>query len=111
MKLVLPSTISVVVLAAMVVASLVVWPLVPPEMPVAIHFGLDGTPNGYAPKVIGFWSMPAAALLVVAIFVATVKWDRDAAASRYLLAIWLLVVMVLAGGHALILAHALAQAN
>ncbi|MBA4784784.1 MAG: DUF1648 domain-containing protein [Rhizobiales bacterium] len=111
MKFVLPSTISVAVLTAMVAASLAVWQHVPPDMPLAIHFSLDGTPNGYASKAVGLWSVPAAALLSVVIFVATTKLDRNAAAKRSFIPIWLLVVIFLAAGHAMILGHALVQAH
>lgn len=108
MKATLPLTLSLGLLATMVAASLAAWLTIAPGAELAVHFGLDGTPNRYAPAPFALSIIPAAALLSTVIFAFTPRFDRKAAASPvFYTALWLVVIVVLAAGHALIVGHAL----
>lgn len=51
------------------VASLVTWPAMPDPMP--IHWGIDGRPDGFAPRAVGLLLLPAVAFalpLVIDLF-------------------------------------------
>lgn len=109
MKIAVPLTASLIVLAAMAAASLLVWTMVAPDADLATHFRLDGTPDGYAPAPIALAIIPAATLFVTAVFAFTPRVDPKASASPRLYKIlWLVVLLALAAGHALIIGHALA---
>ncbi|MCJ8519565.1 hypothetical protein ABID21_002715 [Pseudorhizobium tarimense] len=111
LKLALPITFSSALIAAMVAATLAAWEAIPSDLPIAIHFGIDGTPNGYASKPIALWTMPVAALLSASLFVLSAKRDPKAAASRSFISLWLLISTVLATGHGVIVLHAMAHAG
>ncbi|EUB97147.1 hypothetical protein PMI07_000723 [Rhizobium sp. CF080] len=108
MKATPPLTLSLALLATMIAASLATWFMIMPGTELAVHFGLDGTPDRYAPAPFALSIIPAAALLSTVIFALAPRFDRKAAAKPVLYtALWLFVIVVLAGGHALIVGHAL----
>lgn len=43
------------------------WGLIPDDAQIPIHWGLDGQPDGYAPKVVGLLVLPAVGLIVSAL--------------------------------------------
>ncbi|CAN7446667.1 hypothetical protein [Neorhizobium sp. LjRoot104] len=108
MNATLPLTLSLALLATMAAASLAAWFMITPGAELAVHFGLDGTPNRYAPAPFALSIIPAAALVSTVIFAFTQRFGGKAADRPVLYtALWLFVIAVLAGGHALIVGHAL----
>lgn len=108
MKATLPLTLSLALLATMAAASLAAWFTITPGADLAVHFGLDGTPDRYAPAPFALSIIPAAALVSTAIFALTRRFDRRAADRPVLyIALWIFVIALLAGGHAMIVGHAL----
>lgn len=108
MKATLPLTLSLALLATMAAASLAAWFIITPGADLAMHFRLDGTPDRYAPAPFALSIIPAAALVSTAIFALTRRFDRRAADKPVLyMALWIFVIVVLAGGHAMIVGHAL----
>jgi hypothetical protein len=105
MKATLPLTLSLALLATMVAASLAAWFTIMPGAELAVHFGLDGTPDRYAPAPFALSIIPAAALASTAIFALTQRFDHRAPVLY--VALWIFVIAVLAGGHAMIVGHAL----
>lgn len=51
------------VVALMLVMSLAVWSKIPGEQLIAIHWGISGRPDGYAPKAIALFMFPAVMVL------------------------------------------------
>ena len=70
-------------LAILVVASVVAmlaisawaWGRVPDDAQIPIHWGIDGQPNGYAPKWVGFLFTPALGLVLGAVFLVIPRID------------------------------------
>ena len=112
MKNTLPLTTSAVLLTAMAAASLVAWSILGLEVDLAVHFKLDGTPTRYARAPFALSIVPLAAAFATLIFALTPRFDPKASASpRLYRGLWLLVIVVLSAGHALIVWHALATAR
>ena len=110
MKIAMPLTASLLLVSAMTAASLLSWPLVGSDADLAIHFGLDGTPNRYAPAPFALSVIPVTAALATLIFAFTPRFDPKASASpRLYRSLWLFVLLVLAAGHVLIVGHALTR--
>jgi uncharacterized membrane protein len=65
-RLVAPST--------ALLASLAAWPFMPDPMP--IHWGLDGRPDGFAPRVVGLFLLPLVAFVVPGLIASLSKRDR-----------------------------------
>jgi hypothetical protein len=108
MKATLPLTLSIALLTTMIAASFAAWLMITPGAELAVHFGLDGTPDRYAPAPFALSIIPAAALLSTIIFAFAPRFDRRAADKPVLYtALWLFVIIMLAAGHALIVGHAL----
>lgn len=108
MKMTLPLTASAALLTAMVAASIWGWWLRGSEVELTVHFLLDGTPNRYAPAPFAFSIVPLAAAFATLLFAVTPRFDPKASASpRLYKGLWLLVLLTLAAGHALIVWHAL----
>ena len=92
--------VSTVVVAAMLVLGAWAWLQLPADAQVPIHWGVDGQPNGYAPKTIGLFLMPLITIGVAAVFwvipvVEPRRVNIEKSAKAYS-AIWLAVVLLLA---------------
>nr|CAD6408646.1 hypothetical protein REQ54_00429 [Rhizobium sp. Q54] len=112
MKIAMPLAASLVLVTAMAAASLLSWPLVGSDADLAIHFGLDGTPNRYAPAPVALSVIPVAAAVATLIFAFTPRFDPKASASpRLYRSLWLFVLLVLTAGHALVIGYALTKAG
>jgi hypothetical protein len=108
MKATLPLTLSLALLTTMIAASLAAWLMIMPGTELAVHFGLDGRPDRYAPAPFALSIIPVAALLSTLIFALAPRFDRKAVDKPVLYtALWIFVITALAGGHALIVGHAL----
>ena len=71
-----PLTIIVVAsVLAMLAISAWAWGRVPDDAQVPIHWGIDGQPNGYAPKWFGFLFTPALGLVLGSVFLAIPRID------------------------------------
>ncbi len=98
MKATLPLTLSVALLATMAAASLAAWFMITPGAELAVHFGLDGTPDRYAPAPFALSIIPAAALVSTVIFALAPRFDRKVSDKPVLYAaLWLFAIIVLAG--------------
>jgi uncharacterized membrane protein len=60
----IPLTVSLVLIAVMIVPALWAWHVLPADMQIAVHWGIDGKPNGYAHKTFGVFVIPVLATLV-----------------------------------------------
>lgn len=104
-------TLSLVVLCSMLAASAVALMHVSPDARIAIHFGIDGQPDGFAGPWMAFLSLPAIAALVTALFALLPRLEPRAGnlarSGKAYTATWNAVVLVLAACHALLIAHAL----
>jgi uncharacterized membrane protein len=102
---------SAIVVAAITVVSAWAWLVLPPDARVPIHWGVDGQVNGWAPKSIGLFLVPALLVGVVAIFWAIPVIEPRRAnivkSTRAYEAIWISVVVMLAGIHTIAVAVAL----
>jgi uncharacterized membrane protein len=59
---------SAVVIAAMMLLGVWAWLQLPADAQIPIHWGVDGQPNGYAPKTVGLFLLPLITLGVAAVF-------------------------------------------
>ncbi len=87
------------VVAVMLAGSVWAWPQIPDDAQVPIHWGLDGQPDGFAPKAVGLLGMPAFALVLAAVLaiVPRVEPRRDnleRSAPAYRTAITAIVVVL-----------------
>jgi uncharacterized membrane protein len=83
----------------------------PPDARIAVHWGADGKPNGYAGLVHGLVVVPAVALALTGVFafLPCIEPRREhlrLSAGAYE-TVWIGVLMMLAGMHALIVSIAL----
>jgi uncharacterized membrane protein len=61
------------------------WPVIPEGQRVAIHWGLSGQPNGYAPKYVALFLLPALVVLVdlvIYLRLSSNKFKENLARSR-----------------------------
>jgi uncharacterized membrane protein len=110
MKIRAPLIASLCLIAAMVAVSAWAWPALSPDARIAIHWGFDGKPNGYAPKDVALAIMPAMAAILTAIFALWPRFEpRRANLAQSRLAYeagWLGVVAVLAVAHVIVVMQA-----
>lgn len=59
---------SAVVVAAMTVLGVWAWFQLPADAQIPVHWGIDGRPNGYAPKAVGLFLLPLITVGVAALF-------------------------------------------
>jgi uncharacterized membrane protein len=59
---------SAIVVAAMTVLGVWAWFQLPADAQIPIHWGVDGQPNGYAPKTVGLFLLPLITVGVAAVF-------------------------------------------
>ena len=63
-----PLIMSILIVAGMAALSASTWPLIPDNAAIAIHWGLNNQPNGFAPKALALLVMPAMAVLLTLLF-------------------------------------------
>lgn len=101
---------SLAVIALMAAVSAWAW-LRLPEAPIAIHFGLGGQPNGWAPKLQALAIGPAMALGLSLVFAFLALFTPEKAGPRRSMraytAIWIGLMLLLAATHGILVAHAL----
>lgn len=107
-------TLSLAVLGSMLVASTFALMHVSPDARIAIHFGIDGQPDGFAGPWVAFLSLPAIAGLVTALFALLPRMEPRAGnlarSGKAYTATWSAVVLMLAACHVLLIAHAFGYA-
>lgn len=107
-------TLSLAVLGSMLVASTYALMHVSPDARIAIHFGIDGQPDGFAGPWVAFLSLPVIAGFVTALFALLPRMepraDNLARSGKAYTATWSAVMLMLAACHALLIAHALGYA-
>jgi uncharacterized membrane protein len=98
-------------IAAMFAASLYALAQLPHGAIVPIHFGFDGTPNGWAPAPVGLLLLPAMAAALSALFALLPRIDPRGGnllrSEKAMGTIWLAVTLLCAAAHALVIAGAL----
>jgi uncharacterized membrane protein len=109
MKLRAPLITSALIVAGMLAVSIWAWPLIPDGARVAVHWGLNNRPNGFAPKEIALLVMPAGAVLLSLLFAFILPLTgRDAiesGANAYEIG-WIGGVLLLAFVHVLVVMSA-----
>lgn len=71
---------------------LVKWKSLPDK--IAIHFALDGTPNGYAPKLIAVVLTPIILLVIQIVCVTTMKTtNTDTSSTISIIKTWIVPVV------------------
>ena len=106
-----PLLVSLALVAAMAAAGLLAWHLLPPGTLVAVHWGIDGKPNGYARGGFGFFVIPAVAAAVTL----RSPWCRIieprrfnlAASAKFYVAGWIGAMLLTALAQAVIVTNAL----
>lgn len=63
-----PLLVSLLLVTVMVAAGCWTWLQLPAHTPIAIHWGINGNPNGFADKTRALFLLPAIAALVTALF-------------------------------------------
>jgi len=106
-----PLILSLALVAAMAAVSLYGWIAIPSGARIAIHWGLEGAPDGFAGKGLALSVMPAIALLISAALALVPRIDPRRSnllqSSKAYGAVWVSVVGLLALVHAAIVANAL----
>ncbi len=91
---------SAVVIGAMALLAVWAWFQLPPDAQIPVHWGLDGQPNGYAPKTVGLFLLPFITLGVATVFWAIPVIEPRRAniekSGKPYAAIWVGVVLLLA---------------
>jgi uncharacterized membrane protein len=59
----------------MLILSAWAWPQIPDGAQVPIHWGIDGTPDGYGPKWLGLLGIPILTVLVVALLLVIPRFE------------------------------------
>ncbi len=100
----------VIVFVALII-SLWVWPLLPADALIAIHFDMEGKVNNYASKMTGLLLMPAIMLGFSTLFcllpvIEPRKFNLDQSRGSYL-GIWFIILLFLLYIHVSILGFAL----
>ena len=107
-------TLSLAVLGSMLVASTFALMHVSPDARIAIHFGIDGQPDGFAGPWVAFLSLPVIAGFVTALFTLLPRMEPRAGnlarSGKAYTATWSAVMLMLAACHALLIAHAFGYA-
>lgn len=109
-----PMILSLAILGSMLAASTFALMQVSPDARIAIHFGIDGQPDGFAGPWVAFLSLPAIAAFVTALFALLPRMEPRAGnlarSGKAYTATWSAVALMLAACHALLIAHALGYA-
>jgi uncharacterized membrane protein len=91
---------SALVIGAMTLLGIWAWFQLPADAQIPIHWGLDGQPNGYAPKAVGLFLLPLITAGVAAIFwlipVIEPRRANIEKSGKPYAAIWVGVVLLLA---------------
>jgi uncharacterized membrane protein len=91
---------SAVVVAAMTVLGVWAWFQLPADAQIPVHWGIDGRPNGYAPKAVGLFLLPLITVGVAALFWAIPVIEPRRAnilkSRKAYVAIWVGTVVLLA---------------
>jgi uncharacterized membrane protein len=102
---------SAVVVVMMLALSAWAWNQIPADASVPIHWGIDGQPDGFAPKPIGLLLLPAITLGIAALFALIPRYEprranleRSSTAYR---ATWVGVVTLMGVVHAAAIAATL----
>jgi uncharacterized membrane protein len=102
---------SFVVVGLMLALSAWAWTQLPADASIPIHWGVDGQPNGFAPKPIGLFLVPGITALITALFAVIPRieprranLERSGTAYR---ATWVGVVTLMGVVHAAAIAAAL----
>jgi uncharacterized membrane protein len=104
-----PLIATAILIALMLAASAWAWPRLG-DQPIPVHFGLDGRPNGYAPKGEAVLAMPITALLLSVLFTilpplmpARARLERSWAPF---VTVWIATLILLLAVHLTLLAYA-----
>jgi uncharacterized membrane protein len=106
-----PIVISVVIVVAMLAASL--WGLfhIPPGTKIPIHWDIDGNPNGFAEAPLALFMAPAMAALIAALFAAVPVLEPRrlnlARSVKFYHATWIALLLLMAAVHGAALYSAL----
>ena len=107
----LPMVISLLLVAAMLGASLWAWTALPADIRIPIHWGFDGMPNGFAGKTAGLLFAPLlAAAISILFFVIPLVEPRRAnlvSSSKFYRASWIGIVVLMTAVHGATVAAAL----
>ncbi len=107
MSIRMPLLISLLLIAVMLAASVVGYSEIPDNARMAVHWGIQGNPDGFMPKSRALWFLPAIAAIVTLSFALMPRIEPRRAnllASRKLfVAAWIGAVAVIALSHVLTL--------
>lgn len=102
---------SAAVIGAMLLMSGWAWFQLPADAQIAIHWGVDGQPNGYAPKTIGLFLLPLITLGVAVVFWAIPAVEPRQAniekSGKPYGAIWVAVLVLMLGVNVVVVGSAL----
>lgn len=102
---------SAAVIGAMLLMSGWAWLQLPADAQIAIHWGVDGQPNGYAPKTIGLFLLPLITLGVAVVFWAIPAVEPRQAniekSGKPYGAIWVAVLVLMLGVNVVVVGSAL----
>ena len=91
---------SALVIGAMTLLGIWAWLQLPADAQIPVHWGLDGQPNGYAPKTVGLFLLPLITLGIAAVFWAIPVIEPRRAniekSGKAYAAIWVAVVLLMA---------------
>jgi uncharacterized membrane protein len=91
---------SAMVIGAMTLLGIWAWLRLPADAQIPVHWGLDGQPNGYAPKTVGLFLLPLITLGIAAVFWAIPVIEPRRAniekSGKAYAAIWVGVVLLMA---------------
>ncbi len=106
-----PLLVSLALVAVMAAAGLLAWHLLPPGTLVAVHWGIDGKPNGYARGGFGFFVIPAVAAAVTLLMAVVPHIEPRrfnlAASAKFYVAGWIGAMLLTALAQAVIVTNAL----
>jgi uncharacterized membrane protein len=109
----LAMTISLIALGGMLAASAWILHQLPSDTRVAIHFDINGQPNGFAGPLVAFLTLPGLAAALTVLFALLPRFEpRAANLARSIKAYetgWIAAILLLAGCHALLIAQALGR--
>ena len=104
---------STLLIAGMAAATAWAWQQIPDGVQLPVHFGIDGKPDGFAPKAEALLVMPGLAIVLTLLFLVLPKLDprreNIEASAKFWNAAALTAVALLAYVHGLLIATALGQ--
>ena len=105
-----PLLMSLAMIAAMFAVTAWAWPLIPDAANIAIHWSVDGIPDGFARKPEALLIIPAIAVATTAFFAIAPFLTRRRAnlakSSKAYVVGWLGALLILTVGHFLLVMHA-----